>query len=55
MEKTLPLGIWVLVALYAATGLFGVLVFHDPLPSTERLTDGYGVSYATTISSETAK
>jgi hypothetical protein len=55
MEKTLPLGMWVLVALYAATGLFGVVVFHDPQPGAQRLTDGYGVSYATTISSETSK
>ena len=43
----LGLGLWVIVTLYAAVGVFGV-VFHDVLPDTRQLTDGYGVSYVTT-------
>ena len=31
MEKMLGLGLWVVVALYAAIGVFGV-VFHNMLP-----------------------
>ncbi len=32
MEKTLGVGLWAVVALYAAVGVFGV-VFHDALPT----------------------
>ncbi len=48
MEKTLGVGLWAVVALYAAVGVFGV-VFHDALPDPQRLTDGYGVSDVTTV------
>ncbi len=54
MEKMLGLGLWVVVTLYtAAVGVFGV-VFHDVLPDTQQLTDGYGVSYVTTAALRTA-
>jgi hypothetical protein len=53
MEKMLGLGLWVVVALYAAVGVFGV-VFHNMLPDTRQLTDGYGVSYVTTAALRTA-
>ena len=46
MEKTLGFGLWVVVALYAAVGVCGV-VFHNVLPDTQQLTDGYGVSHLT--------
>ena len=53
MEKMLGLGLWVMVALYAAVGVFGV-VFHNMLPDTRQLTDGYGVSYVTMAALGTA-
>ncbi len=52
MEKMLGLGLWVVVALYAAVGVFGV-VFHNMLPDTRLLTEGYGVSYVTTAALRT--
>jgi hypothetical protein len=55
MEKPLAVSVWVAVALYAAIGLFGVVVFHDALPNTQQLTDGYGVGYTTTAVSQTTK
>lgn len=48
MEKKLTVSVWVAVALYAFAGLFGMIVFHDALPNTQGMTDGYGVNYATT-------
>jgi hypothetical protein len=48
MEKPLALSMWIAVALYAVCGLFGIVVFHDALPNTQQMTDGYGVNYRTT-------
>jgi hypothetical protein len=45
MENPLPLGLWVGVVLYAALGLFGVVIFHDA-PTTLNLTAGYGIASA---------
>jgi hypothetical protein len=47
MEKALGAGMWIVVAVYAAIGLFVVAVFHDIPVNMQRLSDGYGVSYAT--------
>jgi hypothetical protein len=46
---------WLCVALYAAIGLFGVMIFHDSVPSAQQLSAGYGVVYSTIASSETEK
>ena len=53
MQNSLPLRLWLGVALYAAVGLLGLVVFHDATPSVQRLTDGYGVPY-TAIAVSTA-
>lgn len=53
MEKALGFGLWVVIALYAAVGVSG-LVFNNVLPDTQQLTDGYGVGYATTAAFRTA-
>jgi hypothetical protein len=45
MENPLPLGLWVGMVLYAALGLFGVVIFHDAL-ITRNLTAGYGIASA---------
>lgn len=52
MEKTLGLGLWAVVTLYAALGVFGV-VFHNSLPDPQQLTDGYGISFVTTAALRT--
>jgi hypothetical protein len=54
MEKTLSFGLWAVIALYVVVGVFG-LVFPNVLPDTQQLTDGYGVSYATTAAFRTAR
>jgi hypothetical protein len=43
------------VALYAATGLIGVVAFHQGMPGLQNLTAGYGVAYSTLASSESIK
>jgi hypothetical protein len=53
MENPLTVTLWVAVALYAVVSVCGVIVFHDALPNTQKLTDGYGVGYATTDAAET--
>jgi hypothetical protein len=44
MEKSVPLSLWLGVALYAAIGLFGVIIFHDAAPITQDAAGGYGIS-----------
>jgi hypothetical protein len=44
MENPLALTLWLGVALYAAIGLFGVIIFHDAAPITQDATGGYGIS-----------
>jgi hypothetical protein len=44
MEKPLPLSLWLGLALYAAIGLFGVIIFHDAAPITQDAAGGYGIS-----------
>ena len=55
MEKKLTVSVWVAVAAYAFAGLFGLIVFRDALPNTQRLTDGYGVNYAAAALKYTSK
>jgi hypothetical protein len=47
MENSVPLSLWFGVALYAAIGLFGVVVFHEFAPIGQQTTDGYGIGYST--------
>jgi hypothetical protein len=47
MENSVPLSLWFGVALYAAIGLFGVVVFHEFAPLGQQTTEGYGIGYAT--------
>ncbi len=44
MENPLALRLWISVALYAALGVFGIVIFHDATPSLQKMTDGYGVA-----------
>jgi hypothetical protein len=46
---------WLGVVLYAAIGLFGVVIIHQGAPSAQQLTTGYGVVYSAIASSETEK
>jgi hypothetical protein len=43
MQNPLALSLWLGVALYAAIGLFGVIVFHDAGPFMPDTT-GYGIT-----------
>ena len=52
MRPTLTVSIWVGVALYAAVGVLGVVVFHDGTLGQRYLTTGYGVAYTITARSE---
>ena len=47
MENSVPLSLWFGVALYAAIGLFGVVVFHEFAPLGQQTTEGYGIGYST--------
>ena len=56
MENSVPLSLWFGVALYAAIGLFGVVVFHETTPLAQQTTEGYGIGYSTlAVVSEAAK
>jgi hypothetical protein len=44
MENPLALSLWLGVALYAAIGLFGVIILHDAAPITQDTMGGYGIS-----------
>jgi hypothetical protein len=56
MENPVPLTLWFGMALYAAIGLFGVVVFHEFAPLTQQTTEGYGIGYATlAVTAERAK
>jgi Putative polyhydroxyalkanoic acid system protein (PHA_gran_rgn) len=46
MENPLTLSLWLGVALYAAIGLFGVIIFYDAAPMTQDAAGGYGISIA---------
>jgi hypothetical protein len=43
MQNPLALGLWLGLALYAAIGLFGVIIFHDAAPFMPDTT-GYGIT-----------
>jgi hypothetical protein len=43
MQNPLALSLWLGVALYAAIGLFGVIIFHDAAPMMPDTT-GYGIT-----------
>jgi hypothetical protein len=43
MQNPLALSLWLGVALYAAIGLFGVIIFHDAAPFMQDTT-GYGIT-----------
>jgi hypothetical protein len=56
MEKSLPLSLWLGVVLYAAIGLFGVVIFRDAAPITQDATGGYGISITSALAApETGK
>jgi hypothetical protein len=55
MENPLALRLWISVALYAALGVFGIVIFHDATPSIQNMTDGYGVAYTAIAAPATAK
>jgi hypothetical protein len=44
MQNPMVLSLWLCVALYAAIGLFGVIIFHDAVPTMQDATSGYGIS-----------
>lgn len=46
MENSVPLSLWFGVALYAAIGLFGVVVFHEVAPLGQQTAEGYGIGYS---------
>lgn len=46
MENSVPLSLWFGAALYAAIGLFGIVVFHELAPLGQQTTEGYGIGYA---------
>jgi hypothetical protein len=49
MENPLALSLWLGLALYAAIGLFGVIIFHDAAPITQDAAmGGYGISISST-------
>ena len=56
MENPVHLTLWFGMAIYAAIGLFGVVVFHEFAPLTQQTTEGYGIGYATlAVTAERAK
>jgi hypothetical protein len=44
MQNPLALSVWLGVALYAAIGLFGVIIFHDGAPFMQNASGGYGIT-----------
>jgi hypothetical protein len=55
MENLQALTLWLGVALYAAIGLFGVIILHDAAPISDDTTAGYGIAYRATPAPEAAK
>jgi len=55
VENPLTLSLWLGVVLYAAIGLFGVVIFRDAAPMGQDLTGGYGIAYSTIAASESSK
>jgi hypothetical protein len=47
IQGSVAVRMWLGVVLYAAIGLFGVVVLTRGGPSTAALTDGYGTTYGT--------
>jgi hypothetical protein len=47
MQGSFAARMWLGVVLYAAIGLFGVVVLTRGEPSTAALTEGYGTAYGT--------
>jgi hypothetical protein len=45
MQDSFAVKIWLSAVLYAAIGLFGVVVLTRGGPSIEALTEGYGTAY----------
>lgn len=54
MRNSFVFSVWAGAVLYAAVGLFGVVIFHGAGPITKALTDGYGIAYAAIATSEAA-
>lgn len=46
MRNSVSVSLWFGMALYAAIGLFGVVVFHEIAPFGQQPADGYGIGYA---------
>jgi hypothetical protein len=44
-QNRVALSVWLGMALYAAIGLFGIIVLHDAAPMRDA-TSGYGISVA---------
>ncbi len=55
VENPLTVSLWAGVVLYAAIGLFGVVIFRDAAPIAQDLSGGYGIAYSTIAASETGK
>lgn len=56
MENSVPLSLWFGAALYAAIGLFGIVVFHELAPLGQQTTEGYGIGHtAPATTAESAK
>jgi hypothetical protein len=45
-QNFMALSLWLGVALYAAIGLFGIIIFHDAATTLQDATSGYGISVA---------
>jgi hypothetical protein len=47
MKSSFAISLLLGAALYAATGLFGLAIFHNAGPVSRVVSDGYGVAYGT--------
>ncbi len=47
MKGSFAISLLLGAAMYAAIGLFGVVVFHDAGPVTQAVSDGYGIGDST--------
>jgi hypothetical protein len=56
MQSPVALSLWLGAALYAAIGLFGVIMLHDADPSAQDAMSGYGITITSaSIASQSGK
>ena len=54
-DNPLTLTLWLGIALYAAIGLFGIVIFHDAPAMTQNGSGGYGITYSAAAESISAR